>query len=50
MVLSEVLNELSTITLFVAREHGDVEFDSIRAFILISVTHLNVNLVVFLKV
>ena len=30
MVLSEVLNELSTTTLFVERERGDVEFDSIR--------------------
>ncbi len=38
LVLSEVLNELSTITLFVEREWGDVEFDSIRVIILISVT------------
>ena len=46
MVLSEVLNELSTTTLFVERERGDVEFDSIRAFALISVTKLNVNLTI----
>ena len=44
LVLSEVLNELSTITLFVERERGDEEFDSIRAFIFLFVNQLNVNL------
>ena len=44
MVLSEVLNELSTITLFVERERGDVEFDSIRVFVFLNETQLNVNL------
>ena len=44
MVLSEVFNELSTTTLFVERERGDVEFDSIRVFIFLFETQLNVNL------
>ena len=44
MVLSEVLNELSTTTLFVERERGDVEFDSIRVFVFLFETQLNVNL------
>ena len=44
MVLSEVLNELSTITLFVEQERDDVEFDFYPGFILISITQLNVNL------
>ena len=43
MVLSEVLNELSTTTLFVERERGDVEFDSIRVFIFLFETQLTVN-------
>ena len=46
MVLSEVLNELSTTTLFVERERGDVEFDSIRIFIFLFETQLNVNLII----
>ena len=46
LVLSEVPNELSTITLFVERECGDVEFDSIRVFVFLFDTQLNVNLTI----
>ncbi len=44
LVLNEVPNEFSTITLFVEREWGDVEFDSIRVFLFLFETQLNVNL------